>query len=1626
MANDDFVEKISRQLKVGITMAQLPSQDVAEINGYAQMINMNRTLRSIPAKDAKLEFQKLAPDLQEAIAQLDSEAPFLQDFTLKESIGERFLGSRAFKGLRTYSEALSEPTRARLIAKDKGTNWTRTWELSKDGEAVFNEERARKVDEFYGPEISKIARRLSAGKTFGEVLATLNTDNPKELEAAIKALEGDERIAKALKDYSSTKYSQGRDLAWNVFDIEPGEFGLKRKGFNLVSGIGDLAVQIVFDPITYIPVFGAGYKLATLSIMRIAKNAEKLAPKGSKEITEAFGKGIDKAFDNPIYGRSLNRFWDEAGQYIQKYADGNNAEKIQAYSILSRRFGKDLSDEAVEQLAKNKVFNATSAREFLKEVDSSNLLLQGRTIKSQPILPTYSVIRKIRTDMLIGLTKPLSKLPTSSTFDYNGTGLSALFAGTKNLIDNPAQLEAIEKAVKETNTIGQRFARLWAINPSARYLEIVGKDAFKSTKAVVSLSSIAGLSRPMADEVGLMWNKATPGQRINIRDGLTLLLARGIGYTKTGSDDLNRIVDEFVKPGQAYASEIEMTAAIFKTLSPNQQKLITASGAKVSDGSIRFNPSTWGDNQGKAVLEYQLSTRVALPPIQEWLKLSYQNKNFFWKSMGQVFNGKVSEALVSGWAALTLLPRLGIRSVIEEAMMFGLVNPLSTIKAYIGSGFKTSVMTRVIKNTGGDDALKLKGKGTYFDPNGLGLFTRTLFRFIAKGKYDNIVKRANAAKTSDEVADILAEAVYGTRVFPMSKNKVKDAEYIKDWVRYGWGRRSWEDVTLSNSYSQVAFRNKYLERQSYGQSKGVAQSTGTEMAPWLMDKKAIQSSKLQRDEQFRQLSFNAGTSDAYYMSLTNEIIKRAEFGGETSKIAILNMENSDKAVKGIAAYLRKNKKVREKFANYYGVNNVNENNLANSIYWATREVFAKRNGDISKDILNIVRKKDASGKLFINKEIDVTDLKKISEENLPRTILSQAYVPVLKNVGSVMKSFTENGYAVMDRQISMLAREPMFFANYNYYRKNMEGLQSLRYTKLVQSGIGPKEAETLASRYAAEISTDLASKRTLDFIDNPLIRTNLAFNLRNVARFYRATEDFWRRAYRATVRNPQSLIRLRLASDGLDHSGFIHQDENNEKYFVFPTDNFISAGFARATWLLDRSSPYEPMALEFTGKIKFITPSLDPEAALPGLSGPVSSVTLLVLRNLTPDTWKIRDSLGLTGKDEISVKDSLSKVAFGPSRGSVTYWDVALPSNVRRFFDAFVERDETDSQFASAVRKSAAALSAKGDGLVPDIVDENGMPAVSESATEQYKKRLDAMAINTITIRFFLGLVSPVTPGLGTGKDVPDYLKEQGTVNFKSDFQKLVGELTKAGAEDPYNEAVLKYDSLNPGLLAYTISETELDKVASVRRTKQTAQWIRKNSQIVKDYPEGALFFAPGIGDFDYSEFDFLSREGYIEYVPIKDFVKAVNVASSKQRYYELTKYWDERIEKAQPEVRSTLRKEAQTQKESFKNANPLLAEELGTGKNRETLENALLDLRRLLDSGNAPKSNLTSKYKKVLDLFDEHERLVGMLIFDTKENKFTEGKYKEITYYQMMNIAQGDPQIESIIEKVFKELIGV
>jgi hypothetical protein len=70
----------------------------------------------------------------------------------------------------------------------------------------------------------------------------------------------------------------------------------------------------------------------------------------------------------------------------------------------------------------------------------------------------------------------------------------------------------------------------------------------------------------------------------------------------------------------------------------------------------------------------------------------------------------------------------------------------------------------------------------------------------------------------------------------------------------------------------------------------------------------------------------------------------------------------------------------------------------------------------------------------------------------------------------------------------------------------------------------------------AQIIEERAVAQTLAYVDNPLVRTQIAFSVRNFSRFYRATEDFYRRIYRTVRYNPMAIRKAALTFDGLSHN----------------------------------------------------------------------------------------------------------------------------------------------------------------------------------------------------------------------------------------------------------------------------------------------------------------------------------------------------------------------------------------------------------------------------------------------------------------------------------------------------------
>jgi hypothetical protein len=1597
---DSNILSASKQLYAATVVANVSPRDKAKVDGFAAIVNKNRELLSIPEADARKQFLQLDEGLQQTLKKFNPDAAWAkeQDLSLFGKFKENIVAP-ALDNLAKYSSRLSEPYRAIRTSVVEDIPLSEAWKMAYDGNALFDKQREQKVDNYYEAPVAKIAKQISTGKTIGEVLATLNA--PEEIEAMRKMLEGDVIFAQAIKDYDTAKISLGRDLFYEAFDIDAGEFGANRFAFNRLSGAADLATQIFFDPITYIPIAGQAYKASQLSILKIASAT------GDSALANAFNP-------NTFFGKGVVNFFDEIGADIKKLDETKDkAQRAEIIAGIKNKFEGDISDEGIIQLASNKVFNADDAKLFLSDVDNATAMLNGRWTGPTPVLPTYGKIKEFKNGIRTAVSNATgsSKVVKTGDIDLEKVDIYSLFdeAIAANQAGNVEEAARIAKLVNDASTAFGRFSKFWAISPRLKNLAIGYKltgdgkridEGLKSTKDIVALARVANFPKPIADRIGAMWIEADPAQRIKMRDGIVAVMAHtmGLSLTSTGRSVLNRTIntlnDELYaiaqKANPAYLDNYGAYGASVREFSNLTDEVLEQSD------ELQIDPSKFGGANGRAVAEWQLTDTISIPPIQEWYKEAYKTKNLFIQSMGPLFNNKISSGLVDAWAFLTLIPRLGFRSIIEEVMLFGFVAPTQAIKSLFTEGFKTSRAMRRI--TGAQKAAKGIKSGV-FDPDQNGMLVRAWYAISQKNVNEELLNAVKAGKPKQELMAIAMAASTKPLKGIGKKQHIQDAE---DFVTYSLGSKLYEDIALAASQG---VRTQMLAPKGVGSPEQIARLYGEVQEYSINLARALEGNAPSGPI---QPIFAASKSNAYYMNWLINVIKQVEMNGQLGKISIRYMDEPDKAIAMMIEYLDNNPNLVQQFVNSYDGAVVDTTQLAIAIFGKSLENFIDASGKLNPRLLDLVRKKvkkaDGTDDIVLDADVDMDILKSFKQEELPETIMGRQFIPVAKNQEDAISKIQKWGYGWMDRQIATLAREPLFASNFYYYRKQLRGIETKKFEQLKKLGYSDEAAQEIAREFASNSATELATRRTLEFVDNPNMRTNFAWSIRNFARFYRATEDFYRRLYRATIKNPQSIVRLRLTSDALDHTGFIHNDDNGDKYFIFPTDEILTAAISPITTLLTGKTLQTPMPLEFTGKIKMITPSLDPESSIPTLSGPLSGISMMTLQKLMPNFMG-------------PVKDGILGVTLGPRSRNARWTDVIMPSNVRRVVDA-LNQDERDSQFASAARKAIVYMAANGQSLPLDA---------TEAQKLEYRQQIEGIAANIVVTRFFLGLLSPVAPQVGFGRDIPDYLKDAGNVNFKAEFNKLVNDVVATGEPDAYNIALQKWTKLNPGLLAYTIGETDANRIATVKKTDMAARWVKDNRNLINKYPEGSGFFIPYTGEFNFDDYTFLKREGYTESVPVEEFLKRVTIADEKTAYYELKKSYDDKLENtANPAMKSAIRDEWSAVKKDFLIDKPLLVQDMETRQSRQQIVNSLNDLRSMISSGDAPKNNLTAKYKQMIETYDKAQSSLNLLTSNTKVQRLQKELIRQNAYNKIQEIAAGDPQAEMAIRVLFNELLGV
>ncbi len=1560
---EEFVFKVSPSLYTASVKSGLTGQDAQRVNGFAWLTQTHKQLLDMTDNDAINAYKKLDPDVQESLKTYFGNQDYYGESEGLFKSAWKYVRGAVDEGLdflSDYGQAITQPYRAARIAGSVDGFFSKeTWKRAKDGNRIFITDLERKVDQYYAPEISKIAKRIAMGDSFSEILSSLETD--EDFAAFQKFSSGDEVFQQAIKDYDAAKISFGRDLARAFFKVGPGEFGAERKAYSFVSGTFDLAGQIVADPLTYIAAPVKAINAARFSLVKLAQ----LTP-------EARGLKVEQLFKRD----DVRQFWDTTGDLIQKInaAPAKSVERTR-YLTQLRSYAPELDENFISQMrtfGKEGIKDANSAEQFFKNADIVENVMRGQVGSKSLNLPRHTVTRKIKNELGTAARK-LSGFEK----DLEVTGREV-----GNFIDEVINSNTTPQSIieaKKSRKFLDRFSRVFETALVDDRIAISGVDDLGRDLKALDAKKIYALARTVlpkthARMIADTYAFTDEAGALKIIDGLYKTIADLSGVARTEADKV--AFDDIMRPflRQNYSEDV---------LVEDWMRDFTGG---LSDELATINP---GDFNGRqlAVAEYQLARQIQLPDVRKILELGQSNKNVVARSISETVNGRVTQAITDFWSALTLLPRLGLRAVLDENLFAYATMPLGVMR-YILSGEARGTSTRM--------------RQIYRDDKSLGVVSRFFNnRILNKLSSEERLLIQNALQTDPAKAQAAIEGVLNQRRMINWASDPNYSRWAAELSRYQ-GTRHLEDLSTGLSAGMQGPVPKSMSPDKFGSLQNVN----------LNIENMLKAKNMELSGTFAQVH---RTDDSFAINFLLQLNARIDRNGMIGQLAVKNMENPQAAIKEIADYFRANPETFRRFG--AADRGITEEELAFRAFTHVRNLFVSPKGQLNTKLLGKVRTVDDAGKQVISaQKLNYEDIDEVSDF-FPEFINGYAkQVPTFGNVPDLVQKVIDGGFSIADRQVSTLSREPVYNAYYFWYRKQMgkaeTNFKNAKVKELIAQGKSPEKAKLIADdltarRYSA-LANDMAMNRMIGFVDNPLVRTNLAFSARNMARYYRATEDFYRRVYRATKFSPESIVRLRLTSEGLDHAGFIHEDENGERYFFMPIDQIMYSTLNPIVETLTGEPMKQPMPLRLSGKIKMLTPSLDPESALPALSGPLAAVSITALRNLIPDEF-------------LGAKDAINRYALGPYAENQSLFDMVTPTLIKRSYEilnATLGDDELSSQASSAALKSAAFYAANGMAPGPDA-------GVAER--EEFQRNVKSTARNIVVLRNLLGIFSPVAPQIMTSGDVPKSLLESGVVNFKAEFNNLVQVELEKGNANAYDEALRKWTKLHPGRLVYTVSETEMNKVASIAKTKQAAEWVKKNGSLLDKHPEGAGFLIPAAGEFDIDSYSFLRREGFIESKPLEKFLGEISNIDAENQYYDMRDEMETKIARTvSPSVKAILRDKFEADRKAFLDARPYLRLQLEQVGGDQVKRDALDDLRNLVNADYAPQTATTAKIREMIDIFDRAMAVLNSVTGRTNDEIAQREFIRNRAYTKLTALAETNPNASMVVNKIMKRLLGV
>lgn len=1591
-------------LKAAAYAAGLTPAQKREIDLLSKKVAKDKELSSLPTDIAQKSFNKMPIDQQEDMVKSFGET----DVVEKPKQGWKAAAFKynpltlGFKALIEVADATTRTYRALAIPLSQGELGF-AWDKANDkGDKVFNEGRIDKAKSLYGLDAVDIAMRIKSGESFADIAASATPEQMKYIALADptnKTIAGVIDVEKERSLFNETlgvvdkaKFSPGRQIANFIL---PEALEKNKLAYSLTSGTIDTLFRFFVDPLVVSSKIRSLYVVGKYSLEAVT---------GGKKVAETFA--------NP----NVASFWDTYGAALDRYtkAQARSPKEAQAAKRELEILAPEYGAEVIRSFQRNQITNSASARAFFENTEEAVAVLAGSVGRKRVIIPRLDAARKLRINTMTTADRVFNvdKIAPSFINSMFG-GLPTTDGVSKALIDGQEQIVNLVKGSGTKSTL--RFSG-----------ESLGLrlDKFKAKFTIAPMFKDDRFDVEAKDA------------------SLQIFRLARVVFTKEDSKMIAETFEAITDIGKRK----EMFSGLWGNIAEIRGLNLTEAGQKLNSLATgktgkRFGLDETGDSTIGAIAS-DFDTTMAAPSIVDIDRAAFRS-GFINKALGTA-NKEWVDKMTGYWSFLTLAgPRYVIRNATEDLMVhlaiggspWGLAKGryLSTrvntaFEAARKSGsFEESPLGSVMRYLNKKESVKYQTKIAAIDTEILearklmAVKTKELSTAVdeadklrIRGEIDGL-KATASRNVVEETRRVMATAFTSGRINryreyigrgPMFED---EAEILAEHLIYGNLDNSVSLVTESAMNFASSGADYITSAIAFAKSNGVRNEKLIIEDP--------RAKKYGKSKNFTKIPIGP-ENEKSMLSWLQRISYYAN--DEVGAIAVANLDKKDVAISELIDYMKNNPEFR-KLAQLEARGKTDAEH-AEIIYTRAREIFeTRRTGkdglkEINLNLLDKIRfRNEKTGKMGISGQLGIDDLPKFMDD-VPEYAVGPELIPI-SEAGNNAASLMTRGWTWLGMANGRISREPMVFNEIIAIRKSMKksGMEAA-YIESVVSKVDPTDAKKVlaaterAKRQFAEIVEERAVSQILQYVDNPLVRTQLAFGVRNFSRFYRATEDFYRRAYRTIRYNPASIRKAALTFDGISHNGFIQEDDQGEKYFIYPHLEPAYKAVQTAMALLGVPAEFKvPMPIQFGSQVKMLTPSLNQDSIIPTFNGPVAGVSIKVLTNLV-------DLFGAPG-----AADTITEYTLGKYAVDQPFISSFLPAHVNRAVAA-MDKDERDSQYASAWRKAVTYLEAAGYGLKTTEDAEGNVIPPSIQEQEEYRQRIKNTTLSIIGTRFVLGFVLPATPQVQLKADMAQWISDNGNANFKQAWNNLLDKYP-----GDYDAAMAKWVELFPNQIPFTVTESDKKTVAVIRYAEESGQFVEKNADLFSKYPQGAAFLIPHKSGFSWDAYTTMKNMGLKYNKRVDDFLKDVQTAADIQQYYSKKNEYEVQLEESITDVeRSIARTEFQDWAKLFKAGRPLVQEELAEGGKKavERLK-AINDLRIMLDDPKVTvRGPLQKQLKEMLALYDSYKsdkEIFSEIPGGTKVASFL----KEETIIKMRELSRSNENTISAYNTLFASLLG-